>query len=231
MPRLDGLQQALPADRIVATNSTKVACTTHHYLSAEQPRSWLVSYGFATSAPPCRWPSVRSSRSPTDPSPRSAGDGGRLLTIAALGTAVDPLLPLPVLVYDNRRCAEIRDSFDRRAAPRGRGDERARPAGNRGRLRHRDRRGEHSRDARRGGSRRLGRPRADGHERARERLTLPLLSVAARRSPRPPRGRPRRTPSRWRGAARTPAPGRPVPLGRARSCPRAPRGWRRRRRR
>jgi thiamine pyrophosphate-dependent acetolactate synthase large subunit-like protein len=118
MPRLDGLQQALPADRIVATNSTKVASTTHYYLSAEQPRSWLVSYGFATSAPPCRWPSVRSSRSPTDPSPRSAGDGGRLLTIAALGTAVDPLLPLPVLVYDNRSCGEIRDSFDRGAAPR-----------------------------------------------------------------------------------------------------------------
>jgi hypothetical protein len=144
MPRLDGLQQALPADRIVATNSTKVASTTHYYLSAEHPRSWLVSYGFATSAPPCRWPSVRSSRSPTDPSPRSASDGGRLFTIAALGTAVDVLLPFPswcTTTAGAERSATLSTGEQRLG---GRGDDRARPAGNRGRLRHRDRRGEHS---------------------------------------------------------------------------------------
>jgi thiamine pyrophosphate-dependent acetolactate synthase large subunit-like protein len=149
MPWLDALQQALPVDRIVALDSTKLAYTAHHYLPAEQPRSWLAPYGFGTLGTALPMAIGAKLAFPDRPVAAVAGDGGLLFTIAELATAVDLRLALPLVVWDNRGYGEIRDSFrPGGGAQDGHGNNRARPAGNRGRLRLRDRRGEHPGDAR-----------------------------------------------------------------------------------
>jgi thiamine pyrophosphate-dependent acetolactate synthase large subunit-like protein len=118
MPWLDALEQALPADRIVALDSTKLAYTAHHYLPAERPRSWLAPYGFGTLGTALPMAIGAKLAFPDRPVAAVAGDGGLLFTIAELATAVDLRLPLPLVVWDNRGYGEIRDSFDRAAAPR-----------------------------------------------------------------------------------------------------------------
>jgi thiamine pyrophosphate-dependent acetolactate synthase large subunit-like protein len=118
MPWLDALQQALPVDRIVALDSTKLAYTAHHYLPAEQPRSWLAPYGFGTLGTALPMAIGAKLAFPDRPVAAVAGDGGLLFTIAELATAVDLRLALPLVVWDNRGYGEIRDSFDRAAAPR-----------------------------------------------------------------------------------------------------------------
>jgi thiamine pyrophosphate-dependent acetolactate synthase large subunit-like protein len=118
MPWLDALQRALPANRLLALDSTKLAYTAHHYLPAEQPRSWLAPYGFGTLGTALPMAIGAKLALPDRPVASVTGDGGLLFTIAELATAVDLRLPLPVLVWDNRGYGEIRDSFDRAAAPR-----------------------------------------------------------------------------------------------------------------
>jgi thiamine pyrophosphate-dependent acetolactate synthase large subunit-like protein len=118
MPWLDALEQALPADRIVSIDSTKLAYTAHHYMSAERPRSWLAPYGFGTLGTALPMAIGAKVGCPDRPVVAIAGDGGLLFTIAELATAADLGLALPVVVWDNRGYGEIRDSFDRAGAPR-----------------------------------------------------------------------------------------------------------------
>jgi thiamine pyrophosphate-dependent acetolactate synthase large subunit-like protein len=118
MPWLDALEQALPADRILALDSAKLAYTAHHYLPAERPRSWLAPYGFGTLGTALPMAIGAKLGLPDRPVVAVAGDGGLLFTIAELATAVDLRLPLPLVVWDNRGYGEIRDSFDRAAAAR-----------------------------------------------------------------------------------------------------------------
>jgi acetolactate synthase-1/2/3 large subunit len=118
MPWLDALERTLPADRIVALDSTKLAYTAHHYMSAERPRSWLAPYGFGTLGTAVPMAIGAKLGRPDRPVVAIAGDGGLLFTIAELATAVDLRLALPIVVWDNRGYGEIRDSFDRAATPR-----------------------------------------------------------------------------------------------------------------
>jgi acetolactate synthase I/II/III large subunit len=85
MPRLDALSRALPADRIVARDSMELAKSSHHYLSAEQHRSWLVSYGFSTLGTASPTAIGAKLAFPDRPVTSVAGDGGLLFTIAELG--------------------------------------------------------------------------------------------------------------------------------------------------
>ena len=118
MPWLDALDQALPPDRIVALDSTKPAYTAHHHMPAERPRSWLAPYGYGTLGTALPMAIGAALGCPERAVAAIAGDGGLLFTIAELATAVDLGLALPIVVWDNRGYGEIRDSFDRAAAPR-----------------------------------------------------------------------------------------------------------------
>ena len=119
LPWLDAIDAALPADRIVALDSTQPAYTAHQYLPAARPRSWLAPYGLRDArARAADGGRARSSPRRDRPVLALAGDGGLLFTIAELATAVDLGLSLPVVVWDNRGYGEIRDSFDRAGAPR-----------------------------------------------------------------------------------------------------------------
>ena len=117
-PWLDALDAALPADRIVAVDSTQLAYTAQLYLPAERPRSWLAPYGLGTLGPALPMAIGAKVAAPDRPVVAIAGDGGVLFTIAELGTAADLGLNLPVVVWDNAGYGEIRDAFDRAGAPR-----------------------------------------------------------------------------------------------------------------
>jgi acetolactate synthase-1/2/3 large subunit len=117
-PWLDALDAALPANRIVAVDSTQLAYTAHPYMPAERPRSWLAPYGLGTLGPALPMAIGAKVAAPERPVVAIAGDGGLLFTLPELGTAVDLALPLPVVVWDNAGYGEIRDSFDRAGAPR-----------------------------------------------------------------------------------------------------------------
>jgi thiamine pyrophosphate-dependent acetolactate synthase large subunit-like protein len=118
VPWLDALDAALPPDRVIALDSTKLAYTAHHYLAAEQPRGWLAPYGFGTLGAALPMAIGAKLGAPDRPVVAVAGDGGILFTIAELATAVDLALPIPIVVWDNGGYGEIRDSFDRAGAPR-----------------------------------------------------------------------------------------------------------------
>jgi thiamine pyrophosphate-dependent acetolactate synthase large subunit-like protein len=118
LPWIAALDAALPADRIVALDSTQLAYTAQHALPVERPRSWLAPYGLGTLGPALPMAIGAKVAAPERPVLTIAGDGGVLFTIAELGTAADLGLPLPVVVWDNAGYGEIRDSFDRAGAPR-----------------------------------------------------------------------------------------------------------------
>lgn len=118
MPWIDAIDAALPADRIVALDSTQLAYTAQHTLPIERPRSFLAPYGWGTLGPAVPMAIGGKLAAPDRPVLALAGDGGLLFTVTELGTAVDLKLGLPVVVWDNDGYGEIRDYFDRASAPR-----------------------------------------------------------------------------------------------------------------
>ena len=113
LPWLGALDRALPADRVVALDSTQLAYTALHALPVERPRSWLAPYGYGTLGPALPMAIGAKVARPDAPAIVIVGDGGLLFTVAELATAVDRGLNLPVVVWDNRGYGEIRDSFQR----------------------------------------------------------------------------------------------------------------------
>lgn len=114
---LDALHEALPEDRIVASDSTQLSYTAHHYLPAFRPRSWLASLSWGTLG--CGLPMAIGGKlaAPDRPVVCLAGDGGIQLTIAELATAADLRLSLPVVVWNNGGYGEIRDAMDKAGIP------------------------------------------------------------------------------------------------------------------
>jgi len=109
---VDALDAALPADRIVAGDSTKPAYAANHALPMHAPRSWLmpIGYGCLGVAMPM---AIGAKLAAADrPVLALAGDGGVLFTLQELATARDLRLALPIVVYDNSGYGEIRDAMD-----------------------------------------------------------------------------------------------------------------------
>ena len=117
-PWVDALQAALPADVIVALDSTQLAYSAHVRLTAERPRSWLAPYGLGTLG--CAVPMAVGAKiaAPERPVFALAGDGGWLFTVAEMATAVDEGLGIVLVVWDNSGYAQIKQSFDDVDAPR-----------------------------------------------------------------------------------------------------------------
>ncbi len=111
------LDAALPADRIVAGDSTKPAYSANHSLPLHAPRSWLMPIGYGCLG--CALPMAIGAKlaAPERPVLALAGDGGVLFTLQELATARDLGLSLPVVVYDNAGYGEIRDAMDESGIP------------------------------------------------------------------------------------------------------------------
>lgn len=118
VPWIDAITAALPAEAIVALDSTQIAYAAHVALPCERPRSWLAPYGLGTLG--CALPMAIGAAiaAPDRPVLAIAGDGGWLFTVAEMATAVDERLDLVLVLWDNRGYAQIRQSFDDVDAPR-----------------------------------------------------------------------------------------------------------------
>jgi len=117
-PWVDAVQAALPADVIVALDSTQLAYSAHVRLTAEHPRSWLAPYGLGTLG--CAVPMAVGAKiaAPSRPVFALAGDGGWLFTVAEMATAVDEGLGIVLALWDNSGYSQIKQSFDDVDAPR-----------------------------------------------------------------------------------------------------------------
>ena len=101
---LDALRAALPADGIVVTDMTQIAYTGCYYFPL-RAAALLVPSARATArwAMRCRPPSAPSSRHPSGPRSRVAGDAGFLFTVQELATAVELKLPIADPALEQRR--------------------------------------------------------------------------------------------------------------------------------
>jgi acetolactate synthase I/II/III large subunit len=111
LPLVRALDEALPADRIVAVDSTQPGYTSNHVLDVERPGSWLSPIGYGCLG--CALPMAVGAKlaAPERAVLALAGDGGVLFTIQELATARDLALPLPLVVWNNDGYGEIRDSM------------------------------------------------------------------------------------------------------------------------
>jgi acetolactate synthase-1/2/3 large subunit len=108
---VQALDRVLPADRIVAADSTQPAYAANHAMPIERPRSWLMPIGYGTLG--CALPMAIGAAlaAPERPVLALAGDGGVLFTLQELATARDLGGPLPLVVWNNSGYGEIRDSM------------------------------------------------------------------------------------------------------------------------
>jgi acetolactate synthase-1/2/3 large subunit len=111
-PLLDLLDSVLPADRIIAGDSTQPVYAANHLLPMALPRSWLMPIGYGCLG--CALPMAIGAKlaAPSRPVLALAGDGGFMFTVQELATARDLGLPVVVLVYNNHGYGEIRDAMD-----------------------------------------------------------------------------------------------------------------------
>ncbi len=114
---LDVLDQALPAGRIVAADSTQPAYAANHLMPVETPRSWMMPVGFGTLG--CALPLAIGSKvaAPDRAVACLAGDGGVLFTLQELATARDQGLGLPIVIWNNDGYGEIADSMQHAGIP------------------------------------------------------------------------------------------------------------------
>ena len=117
VPWLTAIETELPANAIVALDSTQLGYSAHWWLPAVQSRSWLAPYGFGTLG--CALPMAigASVAAPSQPVLVIAGDGGWLFTVAEMAAAVDLNSNIVFVLWDNHGYEQIRESFDDVKAP------------------------------------------------------------------------------------------------------------------
>ena len=111
-PLLELLDRVLPADRIIAGDSTQPVYAANHLLPMAAPRSWLmpIGYGCLGSALPMAIGAKLAA--PQRPVLALAGDGGFLFTVQELATARELGVAIVMLVYNNGGYGEIREAMD-----------------------------------------------------------------------------------------------------------------------
>jgi acetolactate synthase-1/2/3 large subunit len=115
----DVLREALPADTIVAGDSSQVSYYgTVHFWPMEEPGRFLYPPGYATLGYGLPAGIGAAVGAPGRPVVVLVGDGAFMFTVQELMTAVEQRLPIPVVVVDNGGYAEIRAQMDERGIPR-----------------------------------------------------------------------------------------------------------------
>ena len=111
LPLVRALDAVLPADRIVAVDSTQPGYSANHALDVELPGSWLMPIGYGCLGTALPMAIGACLAAPDRPVLALAGDGGVLFTLPELAAARDLGLPLPLVVWNNAGYGEIRDAM------------------------------------------------------------------------------------------------------------------------
>ena len=111
LPLVRALDAVLPADRIVAVDSTQPGYAANHALDVELPGSWLMPIGYGCLGTALPMAIGACLAAPDRPVLALAGDGGVLFTLPELAAARDLGLPLPLVVWNNAGYGEIRDAM------------------------------------------------------------------------------------------------------------------------
>jgi len=107
--RLQEMQRALPPDVILACDSTRPAYVAFSELAVQRPRSFLFPCGYGTLG--MALPAAVGARlaHPERPVCVLAGDGGFQFSMAALGTACQEELNIPLVIFNDHGFGEIRE--------------------------------------------------------------------------------------------------------------------------
>ena len=111
LPLVRALDAVLPADRIVAVDSTQPGYAANHALDVELPGSWLMPIGYGSLGTALPMAIGARVAAPQRPVLAIAGDGGVLFTLSELAAARDLGLSLPLVVWNNGGYGEIRDAM------------------------------------------------------------------------------------------------------------------------
>jgi thiamine pyrophosphate-dependent acetolactate synthase large subunit-like protein len=111
LPLVQALDAVLPADRIVAVDSTQPGYAANHALDVELPGSWLMPIGYGCLGTALPMAIGACLAAPGRPVLAIAGDGGVLFTLPELAAARDLGLSLPLVVWNNGGYGEIRDAM------------------------------------------------------------------------------------------------------------------------
>lgn len=116
-PVLDAIAAALPADAIVAADSTQLAYVANSYLHVERPRSYLCPAGYGTLGPALPMAIGARIAAPRRPVCCLIGDGGLLFTLSELASAAQLRIPLAIVLWNNHGYGEIADEMNRAGIP------------------------------------------------------------------------------------------------------------------
>jgi acetolactate synthase-1/2/3 large subunit len=111
LPLVRALDAVLPADRIVAVDSTQPGYAANHALDVELPGSWLMPIGYGCLGTALPMAIGACLAAPERAVLAIAGDGGVLFTLPELAAARDLGLSLPLVVWNNAGYGEIRDAM------------------------------------------------------------------------------------------------------------------------
>jgi acetolactate synthase-1/2/3 large subunit len=111
LPLVRALDAVLPADRIVAVDSTQPGYAANHALDVELPGSWLMPIGYGCLGTALPMAIGACLAAPERTVLAIAGDGGVLFTLPELAAARDLGLSLPLVVWNNAGYGEIRDAM------------------------------------------------------------------------------------------------------------------------
>jgi acetolactate synthase-1/2/3 large subunit len=117
LPLVRALDAVLPADRIVAVDSTQPGYAANHALDVELPGSWLMPIGYGCLGTALPMAIGACLAAPDRPVLAIAGDGGVLFTLPELAAARDLGLSLPLVVWNNGGYGEIRDAMQASDVP------------------------------------------------------------------------------------------------------------------
>ncbi len=112
------LREALPADAIIAGDSTQPMYAANSFLAMDRPRAWITSTtGYGTLGYGLPAAVGAKLANPDRPVIAIVGDGGLMFTLPELMTAVEEQLSIPVIVWNNRGYGEIRDYMNEKHIP------------------------------------------------------------------------------------------------------------------
>ncbi|MBV2358193.1 5-guanidino-2-oxopentanoate decarboxylase [Thalassococcus sp. CAU 1522] len=112
-PVIDALRTALPQDAMVYSDMTQFAYAAKEIWDMSRPGHWHHPYGFGTLGYALPAAIGGAVARPGTPTLAILGDYGFQYTVQELGTAVELGLPLPILIWDNGKLAEIEESMIR----------------------------------------------------------------------------------------------------------------------
>jgi len=107
--RLHEIQRALPSDVILACDSTRPAYVAFSEIAVHQPRSFMFPCGYGTLGMALPAAIGAKLAHPRRSVCVLAGDGGFQFSMAALGTACQESLNIPVVIYNDHGFGEIRE--------------------------------------------------------------------------------------------------------------------------